>query len=102
MDPTGTISQRVYRDGTRYIDGKYVKDLSALNRPLNQTVIIDDNADCISMQVCVLKELPLLIDVLPVPRVVREHLPPAPFGMRYRHSDFPSIQFSCRCTEGRE
>ncbi|CAM9158188.1 unnamed protein product, partial [Pylaiella littoralis] len=50
MDPTGTISQRVYRDGTRYIDGKYVKDLSALNRPLNQTVIIDDNADCISMQ----------------------------------------------------
>lgn len=51
MDPQGTISQRVYRDGTRYIDGKYVKDLSALNRPLQQTVIIDDNADCISMQV---------------------------------------------------
>ena len=51
MDQLGTISQRVYRDGTRYIDGKYVKDLSALNRPLEQTVIIDDNADCISMQV---------------------------------------------------
>ncbi|CAM9560178.1 unnamed protein product, partial [Ectocarpus sp. 4 AP-2014] len=50
MDPQGTISQRVYRDGTRYIDGKYVKDLSALNRPLEQTLIIDDNADCISMQ----------------------------------------------------
>jgi len=54
MDPLGTISQRVYRDGTRYIDGKYVKDLSALNRPLEQTIIIDDNADCISMQVSVL------------------------------------------------
>ena len=51
MDPQGTISQRVYRDGTRYIDGKYVKDLSALNRPLQQTLIIDDNPDCISMQV---------------------------------------------------
>ncbi|CAM9489090.1 unnamed protein product, partial [Ectocarpus fasciculatus] len=50
MDPQGTISQRVYRDGTRYIHGKYVKDLSALNRPLEQTLIIDDNADCISMQ----------------------------------------------------
>eukprot|EP00903_Cladosiphon_okamuranus_P012306 g11538.t1 len=51
MDPQGaTISQRLYRDGTRYIDGKYVKDLSALNRPLQQTLIIDDNSDCISMQ----------------------------------------------------
>ncbi len=54
MDPHGMISQRVYRDGTRYIDGKYVKDLTALNRPLEQTIIIDDNADCISMQVGVL------------------------------------------------
>lgn len=51
MDTQGTISQRVYRDGTRYIDGKYVKDLSALGRPLEQVVIVDDNADCISMQV---------------------------------------------------
>ncbi|CAN0392358.1 unnamed protein product, partial [Laminaria digitata] len=50
MDPLGAVSQRVYRDGTRYIDGKHVKDLSALNRPLEQLVIIDDNADCISMQ----------------------------------------------------
>ena len=51
MDPLGAVTQRVYRDGTRYIDGKHVKDLSALNRPLEQVVIIDDNADCISMQV---------------------------------------------------
>lgn len=65
MDPSGTISQRVYRDGTRYIDGKYVKDLSALNRPLHQTLIIDDNADCISMQVCAPKYPTLLIDMLP-------------------------------------
>lgn len=69
MDPSGTISQRVYRDGTRYIDGKYVKDLSALNRPLHQTLIIDDNADCISMQVCVPKDLSLLGDPLP-PRIL--------------------------------
>ncbi|CAM9492590.1 unnamed protein product [Scytosiphon promiscuus] len=50
MDPQGMITQRVYRDGTRYIDGKYIKDLTALNRPLEQTLIIDDNPDCISMQ----------------------------------------------------
>lgn len=56
MDPQGMISQRLYRDGTRYIDGKYIKDLTAINRPLDQTLIIDDNPDCISMQVsaCVL------------------------------------------------
>lgn len=51
MDTQGAVSQRVYRDGTRYIDGKYVKDLSALGRPLEHVVIVDDNADCISMQV---------------------------------------------------
>lgn len=51
MDTQGVVSQKVFREGTRYIDGKYVKDLSALNRPLEQVVIVDDNADCISMQV---------------------------------------------------
>lgn len=52
MDPhVQYISNRVFRDGTRYINGKYVKDLSALNRPLEKVVIIDDNPDCISLQV---------------------------------------------------
>lgn len=52
MDPDNMyISHRLYRDGTRFVDGKYVKDLTSLNRPLEQLVIVDDNDDCISMQV---------------------------------------------------
>lgn len=54
MDPHGLVSQKVYRDGTRYINGKHVKDLTALNRPLSQVVIVDNNPDCISMQVHIL------------------------------------------------
>lgn len=45
------ISYRLYRDATRFTNGKIVKDLNTLNRPLERIVIVDDNPDCFSMQV---------------------------------------------------
>lgn len=41
---------RLYREATRYVDGKYVKDLSHLNRDLSKVIIMDSNPESFSMQ----------------------------------------------------
>lgn len=44
LDPFRIIQWPLYREGTRYENGEYVKDLSYLNRPLDKTIIIDTKA----------------------------------------------------------
>ncbi|KAF7308717.1 Mitochondrial import inner membrane translocase subunit TIM50 [Mycena chlorophos] len=39
------IAHRLYREATRSINGKIVKDLSYLNRPLNTVILLDTDAD---------------------------------------------------------
>ena len=41
---------RLYRESTRYVDGKYVKDLSHLNRDMSKVIIMDSNPEAFSMQ----------------------------------------------------
>lgn len=50
LDPYQYAMYRLYRDGTRYIDGKYVKDLSYLNRDLSKVIIMDSNPESFSLQ----------------------------------------------------
>eukprot|EP00939_MAST-03C_sp_MAST-3C-sp1_P000099 g99.t1 len=40
---------RLYRESTLYKNGKYIKDLSRLNRPLSRTIIIDDDASAFQL-----------------------------------------------------
>ncbi|KAF7309668.1 Mitochondrial import inner membrane translocase subunit TIM50 [Mycena indigotica] len=42
------ITHRLYREATRSINGKIVKDLSYLNRPLNTVILLDTNAEHIA------------------------------------------------------
>ncbi|KAJ7050490.1 HAD-like domain-containing protein [Mycena amicta] len=42
------INHRLYREATRSINGKIVKDLSYLNRPLNTVILLDTNPDHVS------------------------------------------------------
>ncbi|KAL1297550.1 hypothetical protein AAFC00_006119 [Neodothiora populina] len=44
LDPFRIIQWPLFREGTRYENGEYVKDLSYLNRPLEKTIIIDTKA----------------------------------------------------------
>lgn len=47
LDPHGTIFRhRLYRDSCLFIRGYYVKDLQKLNRSLDRTVLVDNNAFC--------------------------------------------------------
>ena len=41
---------RLYRDCTTYRDGKYIKDISRLNRDLNAVVVVDDDPECVCDQ----------------------------------------------------
>ncbi|CAI2181386.1 5964_t:CDS:10 [Funneliformis geosporum] len=50
LDPFGLVPYRLYRESTRYIDGKIVKDLSKLNRDLSKVIIMDSNPDAYSLQ----------------------------------------------------
>lgn len=51
LDPyRSSISHSLFREGTRYRDGKIIKDLSALNRDLGKVILIDTNPDAYSMQ----------------------------------------------------
>ncbi|ORY98768.1 HAD-like domain-containing protein [Syncephalastrum racemosum] len=50
LDPYQYSMYRLYREATRYVDGKYVKDLSHLNRDLSKVIIMDSNPDAFSMQ----------------------------------------------------
>jgi import inner membrane translocase subunit TIM50 len=50
LDPYQYAMYRLYRDGTRYVDGQYIKDLSHLNRDLSKVIIMDSNPHAFSMQ----------------------------------------------------
>ncbi|KAI9029273.1 HAD-like domain-containing protein [Hyaloraphidium curvatum] len=50
LDPYGYIMYRLYRDSTRYENGKYVKDLKHLNRDLSKVVVIDVNPEQLAEQ----------------------------------------------------
>ena len=41
---------KLFRESTRYIDGKHVKDLSNLNRDLNKVIIMDSNPNAYALQ----------------------------------------------------
>jgi import inner membrane translocase subunit TIM50 len=44
------ITYRLYREATRVVDGKLVKDLSYLNRDLSKVVLLDTNSEHAEMQ----------------------------------------------------
>eukprot|EP00516_Mucochytrium_quahogii_P001818 CAMPEP_0203759114 /NCGR_PEP_ID=MMETSP0098-20131031/12048_1 /ASSEMBLY_ACC=CAM_ASM_000208 /TAXON_ID=96639 /ORGANISM=" , Strain NY0313808BC1" /LENGTH=282 /DNA_ID=CAMNT_0050651871 /DNA_START=214 /DNA_END=1062 /DNA_ORIENTATION=+ len=47
LDPDGTVFRhRLYRDSCLFMRGYYLKDLQKVNRPLNRTVLVDNNAFC--------------------------------------------------------
>lgn len=50
MDPFHFVQWPLFREATKYVDGKIVKDLSYLNRDLSKVIIIDTNPDHISAQ----------------------------------------------------
>ena len=50
LDPFRVIMWPLFREATKYEDGKYVKDLSYLNRPLDKTIIIDTKAEHVRNQ----------------------------------------------------
>ncbi|XP_022644908.1 mitochondrial import inner membrane translocase subunit TIM50-like isoform X2 [Varroa destructor] len=41
LDPQGYIMYRLFKDATRYQDGQHIKDLGALNRPINKVIHVD-------------------------------------------------------------
>ncbi|KAK4313192.1 hypothetical protein Pmani_015454 [Petrolisthes manimaculis] len=41
LDPNGYVWYRLFKDSTRYVEGKHVKDLTCLNRDLNKVICID-------------------------------------------------------------
>jgi import inner membrane translocase subunit TIM50 len=50
LDKQGLIMHRLYKDSTRFYQGKHVKDLSKLNRDLRKVIIIDDDPDAFQFQ----------------------------------------------------
>ncbi|KAI9312260.1 HAD-like domain-containing protein [Dichotomocladium elegans] len=50
LDPYQYSMYRLYRESTRYMDGKFVKDLSHLNRDLSKVIIMDSNPDAFCLQ----------------------------------------------------
>lgn len=51
LDPyRSSISHALYREATRYRDGKIIKDLSAMNRDIGKVILIDCSPDAYSLQ----------------------------------------------------
>jgi len=50
LDPFRMIMWPLFREATKYENGKFVKDLSYLNRPLDKTIIIDTKSEHVSKQ----------------------------------------------------
>jgi import inner membrane translocase subunit TIM50 len=49
LDTQGLIMFRLFRDSTRYVDGKRIKDLNYLNRDMSKVIHIDWNRDACSL-----------------------------------------------------
>ncbi len=50
LDPYQYATYRLYRDHTRLVKGKYIKDVSQLNRDPKKVIMIDVNEDSYSLQ----------------------------------------------------
>lgn len=51
FDPSGEyFSHRLYREHCTKVDGFYLKDLSRLGRPLNQTILVDNSIKAFALQ----------------------------------------------------
>ncbi|CAL8072761.1 unnamed protein product [Calicophoron daubneyi] len=51
MDPQGQyIHYRLFREATRYRNGKHIKDLSCLNRDLSRVILVDWDPDAATLQ----------------------------------------------------
>ncbi|KAJ1654386.1 mitochondrial inner membrane protein required for protein import [Dispira simplex] len=50
LDPYGYIMYHLFRESTRYEEGKYVKDISKLNRDLSKVVAVDSNPNAYAHQ----------------------------------------------------
>ena len=82
---SGYVHHMLCRENTKYVNGKYVKDLSYLNRDLRNVIIVDTNPDSYLHQP--LNAVPIkpwrddaddteLIDLVPfIEAVVREDIP---------------------------
>ncbi|CAG8784402.1 5963_t:CDS:2, partial [Racocetra persica] len=50
LDPLGMVPFRLFRESTRYVDGKVIKDISKLNRDISKIIVMDSNPDAYSLQ----------------------------------------------------
>ncbi|RXK42686.1 hypothetical protein M231_00242 [Tremella mesenterica] len=51
LDPfTSYLPYKLFRESTRYVDGKVVKDLSYLNRDLSKVIVLDTNSEHTALQ----------------------------------------------------
>ncbi|XP_037778732.1 mitochondrial import inner membrane translocase subunit TIM50-C-like [Penaeus monodon] len=48
LDPNGYIWYRLFKDSTRYVDGKHIKDLNCLNRDLSKVICVDWDGEAVS------------------------------------------------------
>jgi RNA polymerase II subunit A small phosphatase-like protein len=50
LDKTRIVKHRLYRDSCVFVEGLYLKDLSRLGRPLDQTILVDNAATSYLLQ----------------------------------------------------
>ncbi|KAK9832921.1 hypothetical protein WJX74_001815 [Apatococcus lobatus] len=50
LDPSRYALYRLYKDSTRYVNGRHVRDLSKLNRELGQVLLLTANEDAYQLQ----------------------------------------------------
>lgn len=51
LDPyRSSLSASLFRESAKYEDGKFIKDLSYMNRPIEKLIVIDTNPDAVSKQ----------------------------------------------------
>lgn len=50
LDPSRFALYRLYKDSTRYVNGRHVRDLSKLNRELGQVLLLTANEDAYQLQ----------------------------------------------------